>query len=182
MAEVEKLMPFLHLPVQSGSDSVLAAMNRQHTADEYRDLIARIRARRPDIAFSSDFIVGFPGESDADFEATLRLVRDVEYAQCFSFKYSSRPGTPAAAQKQIAESVKSARLDVLQKLLLSQQDAANKAAIGKTMDVLFEKPGRGAGQIVGRTPYLHPVHVEAPAVIDRQRSRGAGSKRSPPTA
>jgi len=161
---IEKLMPFLHLPVQSGSDSVLAAMNRQHTADEYRALIARIRARRPDIAFSSDFIVGFPGESDADFEATLQLVRDIEYAQCFSFKYSSRPGTPAAAaRKQIAESVKSARLDVLQKLLLSQQDAANKAAIGKTMDVLFEKPGRGAGQIVGRTPHLNPVHVEAPA-------------------
>jgi tRNA-2-methylthio-N6-dimethylallyladenosine synthase len=160
---VQKLMPFLHLPVQSGSDSVLAAMNRQHTADEYRALIARIRARRPDMAFSSDFIVGFPGESDADFEATLQLVRDVGYAQCFSFKYSPRPGTPAAAaKKQIAESVKSARLDVLQKLLLSQQDAANKAAIGKTLDVLFEKPGRGPGQIVGRTPYLHPVHVEAP--------------------
>jgi tRNA-2-methylthio-N6-dimethylallyladenosine synthase len=164
--DIAKLMPFLHLPVQSGSDSVLAAMNRQHTADEYRALIARIRERRLDIAFSSDFIVGFPGESDADFEATLQLVRDVEYAQCFSFKYSPRPGTPAAAaKKQIAESVKSARLDVLQKLLLSQQDAANKAAIGKTLDVLFEKPGRGPGQIVGRTPHLHPVHVEAPASL-----------------
>jgi tRNA-2-methylthio-N6-dimethylallyladenosine synthase len=163
---IEKLMPFLHLPVQSGSDSVLAAMNRQHTAGEYRALIARIRARRPDMAFSSDFIVGFPGETDADFEATLQLVRDVEYAQCFSFKYSARPGTPAAvAKKQIAESIKSARLDVLQKLLLSQQDAANKAAIGKTLDVLFEKPGRGPGQIVGRTPYLHPVHVQAAASL-----------------
>ncbi|MEP6829586.1 MAG: tRNA (N6-isopentenyl adenosine(37)-C2)-methylthiotransferase MiaB [Rhizomicrobium sp.] len=161
--DIEKLMPFLHLPVQSGSDSVLAAMNRQHTANEYRELIGRIRKSRPDIAFSSDFIVGYPGESDADFEATLQLVRDVEYAQCFSFKYSSRPGTPAAAaKKQIAETVKSARLDVLQKLLLSQQDAANKAAIGKTLDVLFEKPGRGATQIVGRTPHLNPVHVEAP--------------------
>jgi tRNA-2-methylthio-N6-dimethylallyladenosine synthase len=160
---IEKLMPFLHLPVQSGSDSVLAAMNRQHTADEYRALIARIRARRPDIAFSSDFIVGFPGESDADFEATLQLVRDVGYAQCFSFKYSSRPGTPAAAaKKQIAESVKSARLDVLQKLLLSQQDDANRAIIGKDLDVLFEKAGRGPGQIVGRTPHLNPVHVQAP--------------------
>jgi tRNA-2-methylthio-N6-dimethylallyladenosine synthase len=164
--DIEKLMPFLHLPVQSGSDSVLAAMNRQHTADEYRELIARIRKSRPDIAFSSDFIVGYPGESDADFEATLQLVRDVEYAQCFSFKYSSRPGTPAAAaKKQIAESVKSARLDVLQKLLLSQQDAANKAIIGKTLDVLFEKPGRDVGQIVGRTPHLNPVHVEAPASL-----------------
>jgi tRNA-2-methylthio-N6-dimethylallyladenosine synthase len=164
--DIEKLMPFLHLPVQSGSDSVLSAMNRQHTADEYRELIARIRKSRPDIAFSSDFIVGYPGESDADFEATLQLVRDIEYAQCFSFKYSSRPGTPAAAaKKQIAETVKSARLDVLQKLLLSQQDAANKAAIGKTLDVLFEKPGRGATQIVGRTPHLNPVHVEAPAAM-----------------
>ena len=161
--DIEKLMPFLHLPVQSGSDSVLAAMNRQHTADEYRALIARIRARRPDIAFSSDFIVGFPGESDADFEATLQLVRDVGYAQCFSFKYSPRPGTPAAAaRKQIAESVKSARLDVLQKLLLSQQDDANRAIIGKDLDVLFEKAGRGPGQIVGRTPHLNPVHVEGP--------------------
>jgi len=161
---IEKLMPFLHLPVQSGSDSVLAAMNRQHTADHYRRLIERIRASRPDIAFSSDFIVGFPGESDADFEATLQLVRDVRFAQCFSFKYSSRPGTPAAAaKKQIAESVKSARLDVLQKLLLSQQDDANRALIGTRQDILFEKPGRGPGQIVGRTPHLNPVHVEAPA-------------------
>jgi tRNA-2-methylthio-N6-dimethylallyladenosine synthase len=163
---IEKLMPFLHLPVQSGSDSVLAAMNRQHGADDYRRLIARIRERRPDMAFSSDFIVGFPGETDADFEATLQLVRDVNYAQCFSFKYSPRPGTPAAAaKKQIAESVKTARLDVLQKLLLSQQDAANLAAIGKTADVLFEKPGRGIGQIVGRTPHLQPVHVQAPASL-----------------
>jgi tRNA-2-methylthio-N6-dimethylallyladenosine synthase len=163
---IEKLMPFLHLPVQSGSDSVLAAMNRQHGADDYRRLIARIRERRPDMAFSSDFIVGFPGETDADFEATLQLVRDVNFAQCFSFKYSPRPGTPAAAaKKQIAESVKAARLDVLQKLLLSQQDAANLAAIGKTADVLFEKPGRGIGQIVGRTPHLQPVHVQAPASL-----------------
>src|SRR5262249_7329950 len=134
--------------------------------DEYRRLIDRIRDARPDIAFSSDFIVGFPGETDADFEATLQLVRDVEYAQCFSFKYSARPGTPAAAaKKQIAESVKAARLDQLQKLLLAQQDAANLAAIGKTLDVLFEKPGRNAGQIVGRTPHLHPVHVPAPAAL-----------------
>jgi tRNA-2-methylthio-N6-dimethylallyladenosine synthase len=164
--DIPKLMPFLHLPVQSGSDSVLAAMNRQHTADEYRALAARIRQSRPDIVFSSDFIVGYPGESDADFEATLQLVRDIEYAQCFSFKYSPRPGTPAAAaRKQISEDVKSARLDILQKLLLSQQDAANNAAIGKTLDVLFEKPGRGATQIVGRTPHLNPVHVEAPAAL-----------------
>ena len=163
---IEKLMPFLHLPVQSGSDGVLAAMNRQHTVEDYRQLIARLRAVRPDMGFSSDFIVGFPGETDADFEATLQLVRDVRYAQCFSFKYSPRPGTPAAAaKKQIAESVKSARLDVLQKLLMSQQDAANRAAIGMTSDVLFEKSGRNPGQIVGRTPYLQPVHVEAPAAL-----------------
>ena len=163
---VEKLMPFLHLPVQSGSDTVLEAMNRQHTADDYRRLIDRIRARRPDIGFSSDFIVGFPGEGEQDFEATLQLVRDVGYAQSFSFKYSPRPGTPAASQKkQVAETVKSARLDVLQKLLLAQQDDANKAAIGRTMDVLFEKPGRNAGQVVGRTPHLHPVHVDAPAAL-----------------
>ncbi|HUO02439.1 MAG TPA: MiaB/RimO family radical SAM methylthiotransferase, partial [Rhizomicrobium sp.] len=163
---IAKLMPFLHLPVQSGSDRVLEAMNRQHTADDYRRLIERIRARRPDMAFSSDFIVGFPGESDADFEATLQLVRDVGYAQCFSFKYSPRPGTPAAAQKkQIAENVKAERLDILQKLLLAQQDDANKAAIGCTLDVLFEKPGRNEGQIVGRTPHLHPVHVDAPASL-----------------
>ena len=165
--EIEKLMPFLHLPVQSGSDSVLAAMNRQHTVDDYRRLIERIRKCRPDMAFSSDFIVGFPGESDADFEATLQLARDVGYAQSFSFKYSARPGTPAAAaKKQIPERVKSERLDSLQKLLLSQQDAANLAAVGKTLDVLFEKPGRNLGQIVGRSPHLQPVHAEAsPALI-----------------
>jgi tRNA-2-methylthio-N6-dimethylallyladenosine synthase len=163
---IEKLMPLLHLPVQSGSDTVLEAMNRQHTADDYRRLIGRIRDRRPDMAFSSDFIVGFPGESDRDFEATLQLVRDVGYAQSFSFKYSPRPGTPAAAQKkQVAESVKTARLEILQKLLLAQQDQANNAVIGRTLDVLFEKPGRNTGQIVGRTPHLHPVHVDAPAAL-----------------
>jgi tRNA-2-methylthio-N6-dimethylallyladenosine synthase len=158
---IEKLMPFLHLPVQSGSDSVLAAMNRQHTGEDYLRLIERLRAARRDLAFSSDFIVGFPGESDADFEATMNLVRTVKFAQCFSFKYSSRPGTPAAAaKKQIAEPVKAERLDLLQKLLLSQQDAANQNAVGKVLPVLFEKSGRGPGQIVGRSPYLHPVHAE----------------------
>jgi tRNA-2-methylthio-N6-dimethylallyladenosine synthase len=165
--QIEKLMPFLHLPVQSGSDTVLKAMNRQHSADDYRGLIDRIRQARPDIGFSSDFIVGFPGETDEDFEATLQLVRDIEFAQqCFSFKYSPRPGTPAAAaKKQIAEPVKTARLDRLQKLLMAQQDQANLAVLGKTLDVLFEKPGRNLGQIVGRTPHLQPVHVEAPASL-----------------
>jgi tRNA-2-methylthio-N6-dimethylallyladenosine synthase len=162
-AGIAKLMPFLHLPVQSGSDTILDAMNRRHSAADYRRLIDDIRDKRPDMAFSSDFIVGFPGESDPDFAATLQLVRDVGYAQCFSFKYSPRPGTPAAAQKkQVAESVKTVRLEILQKLLLAQQDQANNAAIGLTLDVLFEKPGRRAGQIVGRTPYLQPVHVDAP--------------------
>ena len=160
--DIEKLMPMLHLPVQSGSDSVLAAMNRQHSADDYRALIDRLRKARPDLAFSSDFIVGFPGESDADFEATMTLVRDVKFAQCFSFKYSPRPGTPAAAAKKlVAETVKTQRLLALQALLLEQQDDANRAAIGKTMPVLFEKPGREKGQLVGRTPYLQPVHVQA---------------------
>jgi tRNA-2-methylthio-N6-dimethylallyladenosine synthase len=162
----EKLMPFLHLPVQSGSDAILTAMNRQHGAEDYLRLIDRLRAARPDIAFSSDFIVGFPGESDADFEATMALVREVRFAQCFSFKYSTRPGTPAAAaKKQIAEQVKSDRLDALQKLLLAQQDAANDAAIGKVLPVLFEKPGRDARQIVGRTPWLHPVHAHGAASL-----------------
>jgi tRNA-2-methylthio-N6-dimethylallyladenosine synthase len=164
---IEKLMPMLHLPVQSGSDTVLEAMNRQHSAADYLRLIERLRAARPDIAFSSDFIVGFPGESDADFKATMDLVRAVKFAQCFSFKYSPRPGTPAAAaRKQIAEPIKNERLQSLQALLLKQQDEANLASIGKTMPVLFEKPGRGKGQLVGRTPWLQPVHVEgAPSLI-----------------
>ena len=139
-------MPYLHLPVQSGSDAVLEAMNRQHTADDYRRLVERIRAARPDIALSSDFIVGFPGESDADFEATLQLVRDIGYATAFSFKYSKRPGTPAAAmRKQIPEDVKAERLEALQKLLLAQQYAFDDSQIGKTLPVLFEKPARDAG-------------------------------------
>jgi tRNA-2-methylthio-N6-dimethylallyladenosine synthase len=156
----EKLMPFLHLPVQSGSDTVLAAMNRQHTADDYLRLIERLRAARPDIAFSSDFIVGFPGESDAGFEATMALVRTVKFAQCFSFKYSPRPGTPAAgARKTVSEAVKTERLLALQALLLQQQDDANLSTIGKNVPVLFEKPGREPGQLVGRTPWLQPVHA-----------------------
>src|SRR5882757_6260086 len=157
-----KLMPYLHLPVQSGSDSVLEAMNRQHTADDYRRLIDRIRSARADIALTSDFIVGFPGESDADFDATLQLVRDIGYATAFSFKYSKRPGTPASTmRKQIPEDVKTARLDVLQKLLLKQQYAFDDSQIGSQVPVLFEKVGRDAGQIMGRTPYLQPVHVQA---------------------
>jgi tRNA-2-methylthio-N6-dimethylallyladenosine synthase len=161
-----KLMPYLHLPVQSGCDAVLDAMNRQHTSDDYLRLVDRIRASRPDIALTSDFIVGFPGESDADFEATLALVREVGYATAFSFKYSKRPGTPASTmRKQVAEDVKAARLDALQKLLLSQQYAFDESLIEKIVLVLFEKPARNMGQIMGRSPYLQPVHVEGDAGI-----------------
>jgi tRNA-2-methylthio-N6-dimethylallyladenosine synthase len=157
-----KLMPFLHLPVQSGSDAVLEAMNRGHSADDYRRLVARIRKARPDIALSSDFIVGFPGESDKDFEDTMALVREIGFPQAFSFKYSPRPGTPAAAaRKQIAESVKDERLAVLQHLLREQADAYAAASVGKEMDVLFEYRGRHNGQLVGRSPYLQPVHARA---------------------
>jgi len=161
-----KLMPYLHLPVQSGSDAMLEAMNRQHKADDYRRLVDRIRNARPDIAMTSDFIVGFPGESDADFEATMQLVRDIGYATAFSFKYSKRPGTPASTmRKQVAEDVKAARLDALQKLLLSQQHAFDDSQISKTLPVLFEKTAREAGQLMGRTPYLQPVHVMADAAL-----------------
>jgi tRNA-2-methylthio-N6-dimethylallyladenosine synthase len=159
--EMDKLMPYLHLPVQSGSDRILAAMNRQHSAADYLQLVARVREARTEIALSSDFIVGFPGETDADFEATLSLVREVEFAQAFSFKYSARPGTPAASQaRQIPEDVKSARLAVLQDLLFAQQTRFNQACAGRVMPVLFEKAGRNAGQAVGRSPYLQPIHVE----------------------
>jgi tRNA-2-methylthio-N6-dimethylallyladenosine synthase len=159
--ELDKLMPYLHLPVQSGSDRVLGAMNRQHTRDSYLNIVERIRAARPDIALSSDFIVGFPGESDDDFEATLSLVREVGYAQAFSFKYSARPGTPAAgARKQTPDDVKSARLQILQALLSQQQRAFAKSCEGIVMPVLFEKAGRKIGQAVGRSPYLQPVHVD----------------------
>jgi tRNA-2-methylthio-N6-dimethylallyladenosine synthase len=159
-ARIEKLMPYLHLPVQSGSDRVLEAMNRRHSSDDYRRLVERVRKARSDLALSSDFIVGFPGETDKDFEATLALVREVGFAQAFSFKYSPRPGTPAASQKQIADDVKSARLAALQHLLGKQQDEFNLSCEGRMMSVLFEKPGRKVGQAIGRSPYLQPVHVE----------------------
>ena len=159
--ELPQLMPYLHLPVQSGSDAILDAMNRQHTANDYRRIVERVRAARPDIALSSDFIVGFPGESDKDFEATLSLVGEIGYAQAFSFKYSKRPGTPAsAARKQIPDDVKAARLEALQSLLTAQQETFNRSCAGRTLPVLFEKPGRKAQQAVGRSPYLQPVHVE----------------------
>ncbi len=160
-AQVPQLMPYLHLPIQSGSDSILEAMNRGHKTADYLRLAERIRTARPDLALSSDFIVGFPGESDADFRATMKLVEEVNYAQAFSFKYSPRPGTPAStAARQVAEDVKSARLTELQALLAAQQEAFNASCAGRVMDVLFDKPGRKAGQAVGRSPYLQPVHVE----------------------
>ena len=158
-----KLMPYLHLPVQSGSDRILEAMNRKHSAAEYHCVVERIRRARPDIALSSDFIVGFPGETDADFEATMALVREVDYAQAYSFKYSPRPGTPAADRDgQVAEEVKSERLRSLQDLLNQQQAAFNQACVGRRMDVLFDRSGRKPGQLVGRSPFLQAVHVEAP--------------------
>ena len=163
------LMPFLHLPVQSGSDRILKAMNRGHTADEYRDIIARVRQARPDIAIASDFIVGFPGESDADFEATMQLVRDIGYAIAYSFKYSSRPGTPAAEMHgHLPESVKDERLQALQGLLRQQQTAFNAAQIGKTLPVLVTGKGRNAGQMHGRSPYLQAVHFDGPERLNGQ--------------
>ncbi len=158
--ELPQLMPYLHLPVQAGSDKILKAMNRDHTAESYLKLIERIRAARPDIAMSGDFIVGFPGERDGDFEKTLELVREVGFASAFSFKYSRRPGTPASAMPgQVDEAVKSERLDRLNQLLDEQQRAFNASQVGKTLPVLFEKAGRHPGQIVGRSPYLQAVHV-----------------------
>ncbi len=155
------MMPFLHLPVQSGSDRILKAMNRGHTADDYRDIIARVRKARPDIALATDFIVGFPGESDADFEATMQLARDVGYAIAYSFKYSARPGTPATGMHgHLSEDVKDARLQALQSLLRDQQTAFNQSCIGRTIPVLVTGKGRNPGQMHGRSPYLQAVHFE----------------------
>ena len=159
-------MPYLHLPVQSGSDRVLDAMNRRHTRADYLAVIARIRAAQPAIAFSSDFIVGFPGETDDDFAATLSLVDEVGFAGAFTFKYSPRPGTPAAdIAGQLPEDIKTARLHRLQALIDAHQKAFNARCVGQSFDVLFEKPARHPGQIVGRSPYLQPVHVMAPSSI-----------------
>lgn len=159
-----KLMPYLHLPVQSGSDSVLRVMNRDHTRDAYLRIVERIRSAQPKMALSSDFIVGFPGESDSDFEATLDLVRQVGFAQAFSFKYSARPGTPAASMtKQVPEKVKLERLHVLQELIVSQSREFSRRMQDCVLPVLFEKPGRLPGQAVGRSPFLQPVHVDGAA-------------------
>lgn len=160
--DLPKLMPYLHLPVQSGSDRILKAMNRRHTAAEYVALIERIRAVQPDLAISGDFIVGFPGETDEDFEDTMRLIETVGYAQAFSFKYSIRPGTPGAEMDgHVAEDVKAERLERLQALLFRQQREFAKTCIGKEIDLLLEKPGRMPGQLVGRSPWLQPVNIDA---------------------
>ncbi|MEP3889346.1 MAG: tRNA (N6-isopentenyl adenosine(37)-C2)-methylthiotransferase MiaB [Hellea sp.] len=163
LGEEKKLMPYLHLPIQSGSNKVLNAMNRGHSYDDYKTLIAKIRAARPDIALSGDFIVGFPGETDADFEQTMKCVEEIGYASSFSFKYSIRPGTPGASMpRQVPEDVKSERLKRLQDLLYTQQMAFNKSLIGRTLDVLVENGGRDDGQLFGRSPYLQGTHFDGP--------------------
>ena len=160
--EQKKLMPYLHLPFQAGADRVLAAMNRKHTAGDYLALVARIRAARPDLALSTDIIVGFPGETEAEFEATLEVVERVGFAQAYSFKYSPRPGTPGATMAaQVPDAIKIERLHRLQDLLDRQQTAFNSSCVGKVIPVLFERQGRRAGQLVGRTPYLQAVHAKA---------------------
>ncbi|MDR3422534.1 MAG: tRNA (N6-isopentenyl adenosine(37)-C2)-methylthiotransferase MiaB [Xanthobacteraceae bacterium] len=164
--DLPALMPQLHLPAQSGSDRILAAMNRRHTRADYVRVVSRLRKARPDMALTSDFIVGFPGESDNDFAATLGLVGEIGYAGAFSFKYSPRPGTPGAdMDAQVDEAAKSGRLHRLQEAIDRNQAAFNRRCIGRTLSVLFEKPGRHDGQIVGRSPYLQPVQIEAPASL-----------------
>jgi tRNA-2-methylthio-N6-dimethylallyladenosine synthase len=159
--DVEALAPYLHLPLQSGSDRVLAAMRRRHDARRYLDLVRRVRRARPDIALSSDFIVGFPGESEADFEATLAAAREVEFASFYAFKYSPRPGTPAAEMAgQVDEATKAERLARLQALLEAQRFAFNRRQVGRRFDVLFDRPGRRPGQILGRSPYMQSVFAE----------------------
>ena len=161
--DVTKLMPFLHLPVQSGSDRILKAMNRSHSAHSYLDILEKMRAVRPDIALSGDFIVGFPGESDQDFEETLQIVREANYSQAFSFKYSPRPGTPAAMMdEQVAPEVMDERLQRLQALLNEQQYAFNQQTVGRTTDILLERQGKLDGQLIGKTPWLQSVHIISP--------------------
>ncbi len=163
-ADCKKLMPYLHLPVQSGSDKILKRMNRAHTAESYLRVIEKLRKARPDILLSGDFIVGFPEETEEDFQATMDLVRAVEYGQAYSFKYSTRPGTPAAERPQVEEAVKTERLHRLQDLLWSQQRGLQKRMVGREVSVLFEKAGRDAGQMVGKSEHLHAVHAYAPDV------------------
>jgi tRNA-2-methylthio-N6-dimethylallyladenosine synthase len=164
--DLPKLMPQLHLPVQSGSDRILAAMNRRHTRADYMEIVGKLRSARTDLALTSDFIVGFPGESEKDFSATLDLVSEIGFSGAFSFKYSARPGTPGAEMSdQVDEDIKSQRLARLQAEIDRQQEAFNRRCLGRSFEVLFEKPGRHAGQLVGRSPYLQPVQVTAPASL-----------------
>ncbi|KHQ51209.1 tRNA (N6-isopentenyl adenosine(37)-C2)-methylthiotransferase MiaB [Mameliella alba] len=167
----DKLMPYLHLPVQAGSDKILKRMNRQHTAEQYLRLIERLRAARPDLHLSGDFIVGFPEETEADFQATLDLIEAVEYGSAFSFKYSERPGTPAAERPQVPEDEKDDRLQRLQALLTKQQRSLQDAMVGRDVHVLFEKPGRLPGQMVGKSEYLHAVHVETSGIVPGDLAR-----------
>jgi tRNA-2-methylthio-N6-dimethylallyladenosine synthase len=161
--DIHQVMPFLHLPVQSGSDRILESMNRKHTRKHYLDIIEKMRKYCPDIALSSDFIVGFPGETEQDFQDTLNLVRDVGYAQAYSFKYSPRIGTPGALMEhQISEEVKTERLTRLQELLFAQQQDFNDRCIGKSLPVLLDRKGKKEGQLLGKTPYAQSVYVEAP--------------------
>jgi tRNA-2-methylthio-N6-dimethylallyladenosine synthase len=161
--DVLKLMPFLHLPFQAGADRILAAMNRKHTSADYVALVGRIRAARPDIALSTDVIVGFPGETEAEFEDTLRMMERVRFAQAYSFKYSPRPGTPAANLEQVADEVKVARLSRLQAVINQHQTSFNSACVGKIVPVLFDRSGRHPGQMIGRSPYLQSVHAQVDA-------------------
>ena len=170
--DLPKLMPYLHLPFQSGSDRILKAMNRRHTMADYFRIVEKLRAARPDLALSTDIIVGFPGESEADFQETMSVVETVKFAQAYSFKYSARPGTPAAERSgQISDDVKADRLARLQSLLNAQQTAFNASMVGRKLDVLWETPGKKAGQIVGRSPYLQAVHAEGGTAVDRKNHR-----------
>ncbi|HXG78296.1 MAG TPA: tRNA (N6-isopentenyl adenosine(37)-C2)-methylthiotransferase MiaB [Methyloceanibacter sp.] len=165
-ADEPKLMPYLHLPFQAGSDRILKAMNRRHSAAQYQDIVGKVREARPDIALSTDIIVGFPGETDADFEATLALAAQVRFAQAFTFKYSARPGTPAAEfEAQVPEKVKLERLYALQEVIDRDRHAFDRATVGRRLEVLFDGKGRKPGQIVGRSPYLQAVHVEGPEAL-----------------
>jgi tRNA-2-methylthio-N6-dimethylallyladenosine synthase len=176
--EVPRLMPYLHLPVQSGSDRILEAMNRRHGCDLFRRIVDRLREVRPDLALSTDFIVGFPGESDADFDDTMRLVNEVGFASAFSFKYSRRPGTPGwAMPDQVPENVKTARLAALQVLLGQQAREFNLSKVGATVPVLFAEPGRKPGQIIGKAPWLQSVYADGPPrligrIVDTRLTEG----------
>ena len=162
--DLDKLMPYLHLPVQSGSDKILKSMNRRHTSGDYLKIVEKLHKANPNLRMSSDFIVGFPGETDEDFKATLNIVNQVKYIQAFSFKYSRRPGTPAALMpNQVEEKIKKERLEILQNLLFNYQNQFNQSCIGKTMPVLFESQGRHKGQLIGRTPYMQNLHANIPA-------------------